>query len=564
MSRGPPDRLKFRVKAVTSEDPDHPVTEVHLLAPHSRGWQSEKFCSYPQELLLDLSASGGCHVHQIQVLSHQHLISTKVDIYIMQKNGAAPGGGGDWVKLGHFVFESNEESGFAARELKTVKIDRKMTTKIKLALWRGYVNKHNIYNQVGIISVNLIGWPEDAVREEKSSHAPLQSRIGNQNMNMPNHHRQRDSSSGYAPSSKHHHAGAGGRDERTENYMLESSNKTGYNVGSKELVSLALDAGIDPFVMHIIREAHKHKQKAVMKEDYSEARRLRDGIERLKLIGKRVAELEGKKQKAVEQENYESAQVLKKDIDKLRQSCVSLGIGSMQAAHQQAFEMAKLQDANYKPKIIGQSQSQSQSNNAAAKLSSLGLGRRKHSHSKSQAQAREEGTKKELFKEAKASAQTSSSSSSGVAGREKAREGAARTTGAAGNAGNAGNEKKKLESEKTGAGGIVGESTVAARAGDGANDGGGGGGGEGGGEGATKSTKTKLDGGEELGEKNNPPETLKKIETAQRSKEVEEAAPEKVSSATSPLKAQQQQQKPKPDLAAEKKAAEGVEQDKGN
>ena len=80
MSRGPPDRLKFRVKAVTSEDPDHPVTEVHLLAPHSRGWQSEKFCSYPQELLLDLSASGGCHVHQIQVLSHQHLISTKVDI----------------------------------------------------------------------------------------------------------------------------------------------------------------------------------------------------------------------------------------------------------------------------------------------------------------------------------------------------------------------------------------------------------------------------------------------------------------------------------------------------
>ena len=41
-------------------------------------------------------------------------------------------------------------------------------------------------------------------------------------------------------------------------------------------------------------------------------RRLRDGIDRLKLIGKRVAELEGKKQKAVEEENYETALVLKK------------------------------------------------------------------------------------------------------------------------------------------------------------------------------------------------------------------------------------------------------------
>lgn len=65
MSRGPPDRIKFKVKAVTSEDPDHPVTEVHLLAPHSRGWRSEKFCSYPQDMLLDLSRP--THVHQIQV-----------------------------------------------------------------------------------------------------------------------------------------------------------------------------------------------------------------------------------------------------------------------------------------------------------------------------------------------------------------------------------------------------------------------------------------------------------------------------------------------------------------
>ena len=49
----------------------------------------------------------------------------------------------------------------------------------------------------------------------------------------------------------------------------------------------------------------------------------------MKLIGRKVAELEGKKQKAVEGERYENAMTLKRDIDKLRKSCVALGIGSL-------------------------------------------------------------------------------------------------------------------------------------------------------------------------------------------------------------------------------------------
>ena len=72
-----------------------------------------------------------------------------------------------------------------------------------------------------------------------------------------------------------------------------------------------------PRQQDLIRTRRSEKQRLE-----EEARRLRDGIERLKMIGVRVAELEGKKQKAVENEDYESAHVLKLDIDKLRQSCV--------------------------------------------------------------------------------------------------------------------------------------------------------------------------------------------------------------------------------------------------
>ncbi|QDZ26015.1 hypothetical protein HOP50_20g85660 [Chloropicon primus] len=376
MSRGPPDRVKFRVKAVTSEDPDHPVTEVHLLAPHSRGWRSEKFCSYPQEMLLDLAQPA--HVHQIQVLSHESLIATKVDIHVMQQHrGSAGGDSGEWVKLGHFVFEPNEGSGFSARELKTVKIDRKMASKLKLCFWRGYVNKHNIYNQVGIISVNLIGWLEDhqAGGEKAGSHSNQQPLSARRRLGYPEGNPSRAAGRVQGEKRAAERRGWGGVDadpnglDRAENYaVLESNNQASFNVGSAELVSVALEAGIDPFVMHIIREAHKHKQKAVMKEDYEEARRLRDGIERLKLIGTRVAELEGKKQKAVEHEDYESAHVLKKDIDKLRQSCVSLGIGSMEgstvAKEQQNMEMEKARSASYKPSIIGKQAPETRVNKA--------------------------------------------------------------------------------------------------------------------------------------------------------------------------------------------------------
>ena len=124
----------------------------------------------------------------------------------------------------------------------------------------------------------------------------------------------------------------------------------------------------------------------VAAQDYEEARRLRDGIERLKLIGRRVAELEGKKQKAVEHEDYESAHVLKKDIDKLRQSCVSLGIGSMEAATQEQrnMEREKASVANYKPRILQQEQQQT-------KVGSLGQSKIKSLGSKARAAASNEG-----------------------------------------------------------------------------------------------------------------------------------------------------------------------------
>ena len=45
-------KLKYRIIHCTSEEPEYPVTEVLDPNPNSRGWQSAKFCEFPQEIIV--------------------------------------------------------------------------------------------------------------------------------------------------------------------------------------------------------------------------------------------------------------------------------------------------------------------------------------------------------------------------------------------------------------------------------------------------------------------------------------------------------------------------------
>ena len=75
---------------------------------------------------------------------------------------------------------------------------------------------------------------------------------------------------------------------------------------------------VDPVTAVKIREIHALKDEAVAREDYDEAKRLRDGINRLKAVGAKIGQLEARKRAAVEAEDYEAAKLIKVEIDKLR------------------------------------------------------------------------------------------------------------------------------------------------------------------------------------------------------------------------------------------------------
>ena len=50
----PPDQMKHPYKVIycSGEDPQFPVTELLDPTVNSKGWQSQKYCTYPQEIIL--------------------------------------------------------------------------------------------------------------------------------------------------------------------------------------------------------------------------------------------------------------------------------------------------------------------------------------------------------------------------------------------------------------------------------------------------------------------------------------------------------------------------------
>ena len=185
--------------------------------------------------------------------------------------GTGPAG---WRLLGECYFDPNIRSGFTARELKRISLDEN-ATKIMLRLHRCHPNKLNIYNQVGLVAVIPIGWP---------------------------------------------------RYQRPDR-DVESLGPA--------VVDAALELGIDDKVMEVIREVNKAKDAAIEREDYERAKSLKLGIDRLKKIGIRVAQLESQKVLAVQMEDFDRARGIKEDIDKLRTNCHTLSVGMQGGAPRQ-------------------------------------------------------------------------------------------------------------------------------------------------------------------------------------------------------------------------------------
>mmetsp|Transcript_63886 Transcript_63886/g.207625 ORF Transcript_63886/g.207625 Transcript_63886/m.207625 type:complete len:128 (+) Transcript_63886:242-625(+) len=116
-------QLKYRVVKCSSEDPEYPVSELLASSPQTRGWQTARYCEYPQEIGLEFDTP--VHLRQVKFLSHQTKIATKIELFTAMPPTPEDGEPSTYdtvpfKRLGYLSLDSNERSQFQARELKTV------------------------------------------------------------------------------------------------------------------------------------------------------------------------------------------------------------------------------------------------------------------------------------------------------------------------------------------------------------------------------------------------------------------------------------------------------------
>ncbi|KAI8827933.1 hypothetical protein BJ741DRAFT_627873 [Chytriomyces cf. hyalinus JEL632] len=296
LSTKPDERnLRFTIDAFSSADEGYPASElVSTNTSHPlKGWQSERFCTYPQTIIIRFSV-GECRVRKIQVLSHHFKIASKLEFFIGKQPKRSPASAGStaythsessesmdepanqalmegeirFARLGFVSLGENAGSNFKAREFKSVHVDE-MGTHLKVVLHKNHINSLNLYNQVGLASLQLLG--------EYNDLAAMQNGFLNEQADIT-------------------------LDPFLPDIVPD------FSMGTYQ----------DQRLVQLVAAASKAKQEAVKAENFVLAQQLKILVCLCKKAADEVAKLLLLKVKSIEMEDYEMAEDAKEDIEQIR------------------------------------------------------------------------------------------------------------------------------------------------------------------------------------------------------------------------------------------------------
>ncbi|XP_035413370.1 centrosomal protein of 104 kDa isoform X3 [Cygnus atratus] len=280
-----PHKIGFIVVSSSGHEDGFSAKELMVHAPTVNGWRSPRLCQYPQEIVLQLVER--CRIRKLQLLAHQYMISSKIEFYISESlpEYFAPYQSERFHRLGYVPLSDNQKTGFKARELKSVYMDA-VGQYLKLIFHKNYANKYNLYSQVALVAINIIGDPAD---------------YSNDSNNNPSREKLID-----------HYLGSKSDDPALDGTYL----------GKPDFISplddLAFDMYQDPEVAQIIRRLDEKKREAVHHERYDYAKKLKQAIADLQKVGERLGRYEVEKRYAVEKEDYDLAKKKKQQMEAYR------------------------------------------------------------------------------------------------------------------------------------------------------------------------------------------------------------------------------------------------------
>ncbi|XP_053516221.1 centrosomal protein of 104 kDa isoform X2 [Artibeus jamaicensis] len=279
-----PHKIGFVVVSSSGHEDGFSARELMIHAPTVSGWRSPRFCQFPQEIVVQTVER--CRIRKLQLLAHQYMVPSKVEFYVSESlpEYFAPYQAERFRRLGYVSLCDNEKTGCKARELKSVYVDA-VGQFLKLIFHQNHANKYNIYNQVALVAINIIGDPADFGDET----------------NLASREKLID-----------HYLGRGAEDPALEGAC------TGKSDYISPLDDLAFDMYQDPEVAQIIRRLDERKREAVQQERYDLAKRLKQAIADLQKVGERLGRYEVEKRCAVEKEDYDLAKHKKRQMEQYR------------------------------------------------------------------------------------------------------------------------------------------------------------------------------------------------------------------------------------------------------
>ena len=162
----PLKRLDYKIMNISSIEQYDKTTVIpfeklpKLLRKNGTPWISERFCHFPQKIIIKFPYL--VYLSQINILSHSKKISQRIQFYYFfpedldndktqYSYDKIP-----FKKLGFVNLRDNKQCNYSVRELKKIFIKIKCLY-FKLELEKNYVNNYNRFQQVGISSIEFLG-----------------------------------------------------------------------------------------------------------------------------------------------------------------------------------------------------------------------------------------------------------------------------------------------------------------------------------------------------------------------------------------------------------------------
>ena len=149
--------LKYRLVGVSTEDPENPFYSL-ISGLKNDGWCSVRYSTYPQELLIQFCRP--CRLRQVNLLLHEYKIPSKIDLYyFFPKTFSEFNLDIDdliFEKLGYIIPNINKIPNKEAREFKQIFMNENVYY-LKFVFHQNYPNLKNLFNQVGLISIQCYG-----------------------------------------------------------------------------------------------------------------------------------------------------------------------------------------------------------------------------------------------------------------------------------------------------------------------------------------------------------------------------------------------------------------------